>query len=107
MSHTVKVFVGDSLVLASVRHVYASVNLSAVGQLLLTGFDVFVWLCAGFLSSIASQPADTVLTRMKESGNLPAHKAIRDIHRNYGVTGFFAGLPSRYVADFTQTYMTF
>jgi len=50
---------------------------------------------AGLAASVVSQPADTVLSKMKQEGGISAEKAIRDLVTKFGPAGLFLGLPSR------------
>jgi len=52
---------------------------------------------AGVSASIVSQPADAVLTRMKDSQSLDAAAVISEIWEKRGPQGFFLGLSSRCV----------
>lgn len=52
---------------------------------------------AGVIATVVSQPADAVLTRMKDSESLDAATVIAQIWQKGGPTGFFAGLGSRCV----------
>lgn len=50
---------------------------------------------AGVASTIVSQPADSVLTRMKDSKSVDAATVVLDIWNTMGPKGFFSGLASR------------
>jgi solute carrier family 25 phosphate transporter 3 len=52
---------------------------------------------AGVGSTIVSQPADTVLTKMKENSSIDAATVVIDIWQRRGAKGFFDGLLSRCV----------
>jgi len=52
---------------------------------------------AGVGSTIVSQPADTVLTKMKENSSVDAATVVIDIWQRRGPIGFFDGITSRCV----------
>jgi len=50
---------------------------------------------AGLAASVVSQPADTVLSKMKQEEGISAPEAIENLIREFGLQGLFIGLPSR------------
>jgi len=60
--------------------------------------SAFSGLVAGVASSIVSQPADTILSRINQRGGREsAFEVVRDIFDKWGPQGFFFGLGSRCV----------
>mmetsp|Transcript_14940 Transcript_14940/g.22611 ORF Transcript_14940/g.22611 Transcript_14940/m.22611 type:complete len:731 (-) Transcript_14940:138-2330(-) len=52
-------------------------------------------LVAGTVASVVSQPADTILSKMKQEEGISAQQAIKNLVKRFGPAGLFIGLPSR------------
>ncbi|EKX36267.1 hypothetical protein GUITHDRAFT_79015, partial [Guillardia theta CCMP2712] len=90
----VKFFVFDTFA-STIYSFFPVLGEQAITQLLVSLVAGLV--AAGVSSSIVSQPADSVLTRMKDNSSGWQATVVLDIWRNMGPRGFFAGLGSRCV----------
>ena len=77
--------------------VYAALPFMDDNQALQLTVSLLSGAVAGVVSTIVSQPADTVLTAMKSSTTLSFTDAMSKIYNKYGLQGFFLGLSSRCV----------
>jgi len=77
--------------------VYSLIPVLAEGQLTQLGVSLLSGAVAGVIATIVSQPADAVLTRMKDAESVDAATVISEMWAKGGPTGFFAGLGSRCV----------
>lgn len=77
--------------------VYFNVPILAERQLTQLLVSLLSGAVAGVIATIVSQPADAVLTRMKDSESVDAATVISEIWQKRGAQGFFAGLGSRCV----------
>mmetsp|Transcript_23624 Transcript_23624/g.37932 ORF Transcript_23624/g.37932 Transcript_23624/m.37932 type:complete len:201 (+) Transcript_23624:3-605(+) len=50
---------------------------------------------AGLAASVVSQPADTILSKMKQEGGISFVDAFRQLVKEFGLAGLYLGLPSR------------
>lgn len=75
--------------------VYYTVPFMDDNQALQLSVSLISGAVAGVVSTIVSQPADTVLTKMKASSTLSFSAATSQIYQKYGLGGFFLGLGSR------------
>jgi len=77
--------------------IYSLIPILAEAQVTQLGVSLLSGAVAGVIATIVSQPADAVLTRMKDSESVDAATVISEIWKKAGPTGFFAGLGSRCV----------
>jgi len=86
-----KFFIFDSFA-DSVFSVFPHLTDSVQSQLFVS---LLAGAVAGFAASVVSQPADTVLSKMKQQGDVPFTKAVGDLVDEFGLSGLFLGLQSR------------
>lgn len=81
-----------------------------LSQTALTGINLSAGIIAGCAAAIVSQPADTLLSKVNKTKKAPGQSTVgllAQLAKQLGVTGSFAGLPTRLVMVGTLTSLQF